>query len=52
MIWLGHVAHMGERRGKYRVLLGKPEGKRLLEKPRCRWENNIKMDFRIIIINY
>ena len=34
----------GERRGVYRVLVGKPEGKRPLERPRCRWEDNIKMD--------
>jgi len=33
---------MGERRGLYRVLLGKPEGKRPLGRPRCRWEDNIK----------
>jgi hypothetical protein len=35
---------MGERRGLYRVLVGKPEGKRPLGRPRRRWENNIKMD--------
>jgi hypothetical protein len=35
---------MGERRGVYRVLVGKPEGKRPLERPRYRWEDNIKMD--------
>jgi len=34
---------MGERKGVYRVLVGKPEGKRPLGKPRCRWENNNKM---------
>ena len=39
-----HVARMGERRGVYRVLVGKPEGKRPLGKPMCRWEDNIKMD--------
>ena len=39
----GHVVCMGERRGVYRVLVGKPEGKRQLGKPRCRWENNITM---------
>jgi hypothetical protein len=44
--WAGHVAHMGERRGAYRVLLGKPEGRRPLERPRCRWQDNIKMDLR------
>jgi len=40
----GHVAGMGERRGVYRVLVGKPEGKKKLGKPRRRWEDNIKMD--------
>jgi len=35
---------MGDRRGVYRVLVGKPEGKRPLGRPRCRWEDNIKMD--------
>ena len=40
----GHVARMGERRGMYRVLVGKPEGKRPLGRPRHRWEDNIKMD--------
>jgi hypothetical protein len=42
--WAGHVACMGERRGAYRALVGKPEGRRPLERPRCRWEDNIKMD--------
>jgi hypothetical protein len=42
--WAGHVAHMGERRGAYRALLGKPDGWRPLGRPRCRWEDNIKMD--------
>ena len=37
---------MGDRRGVYRVLVGKPEGKRLLGRPRRRWENNIKMDLQ------
>jgi hypothetical protein len=37
---------MGERRGVYRVLVGKPEGKRALGKPRHKWENNIKMDLQ------
>jgi len=35
---------MGDRRGVYRVLVGKPEGKRPLGRPRCRWKDNIKMD--------
>jgi hypothetical protein len=42
--WTGHVASMGERRGAYRALVGKPEGRRSLERPRRRWEDNIKMD--------
>jgi hypothetical protein len=37
---------MGEERGVHRVLVGKPEGKRLLGRPRCRWEDNIKMDLQ------
>jgi len=44
--WAGHVARMGERRGVYRVLVEKPEGKRSLWRPRRRWEDNIKMDIR------
>jgi len=44
--WAGHVAHMGERRGAYRVLVGKPEGNRPLGRPRHRWEDNIKMDLQ------
>jgi len=46
MRWAGHVARMGERRGVYRVLVGKPEGKRTLGRPRSRWEDNIKMDLQ------
>jgi len=46
MRWAGHVARMGERRGVYRVLVGKPEGKRPLWRPRRRWEDNIKMDLQ------
>ena len=42
----GHVARMGERKGVYRVLVGKPEGKRPLGKPRLRWEDYIKMDLQ------
>ena len=42
----GHVARMGEGRGVYRVLVGKPEGKRPLGRPRRRWENNIRMYFQ------
>ena len=44
MRWAGHVAHMGEERRVYRVLLGKPEGKRPLGRPRHRWVDNIRMD--------
>ena len=44
MRWAGHVARMGEGRGVHRVLVGKPEGKRRLGRPRHRWDNNIKMD--------
>jgi hypothetical protein len=44
MRWAGHVAHMGQGRGAYRVLVGTPEGKRALGRPRRRWEDNIKMD--------
>jgi hypothetical protein len=48
MRWAGHVARMGEGRNVYRVLVGKPEGKRPLERPRRRWENGIKMGLRQI----
>jgi len=44
MRWAGHVARMGQERGVYRVLVGKPEGKRPVGRPRRRWEDNIKMD--------
>jgi len=46
MRWAGHVARMGEGRGVYRVLAGRPEGKRPPGRPRRRWEDNIKMDLR------
>jgi len=46
MRWAGHVARMGERKGVHRVLVGKPEGKKPLGRPRHRWEDNIKMDLR------
>jgi hypothetical protein len=42
----GHVAIIGERRGAYRTLVAKPEERRPLERPRRRWEDNIKMDLR------
>ena len=46
MRWTGHVARMGEDRGVHRVLVGKPEGKRPLGRPRHRREDNIKMDLQ------
>jgi hypothetical protein len=48
MRWAGHVARMGEKRNAYRILVGKPEGKRPLERLRRIWVDNIKMDFRDI----
>jgi hypothetical protein len=45
MRWAGRVARMGEGRGIYRILVGRPEGKRPLGRPRSRWEDNIKLDF-------
>ena len=46
MRWAGHVERMGEDRGVHRVLVGKPEGRRPLGRPRRRWEDNIKMDLQ------
>jgi hypothetical protein len=46
--WVGHVACMGEGRKVYKVLVGKPEGKRPPGRPRCRWEDGIRMDLREI----
>jgi hypothetical protein len=46
MKWAGHVARLGEERGVHRVLMGKTEGKRPRGRPRCRWEDNIKMDIQ------
>jgi len=46
MGWAGHVARMGEGRGVYRVLVGKPEGERPLQRPRLRWGDNIKKDLQ------
>jgi hypothetical protein len=51
MRWAGHVARMGEGRGVYRVLAGRPEGKRPWGRPRHRWEGNIKLDLREIWIS-
>ena len=46
MRWAGHVANMGKGKGVHRVLVGKPEGKRPLGRPRRRWEDNIKLDIQ------
>jgi hypothetical protein len=48
MRWAGHVARMGEVRSAYNILVGRPEGRRPLGRPRHRWEDNIKMDLREI----
>ena len=48
MRWEGHVTRMGERRGVYRVLVGKPEEKKPLGRPRLRWEDSIKMDLQVV----
>ena len=52
MKWAGHVARMGEERGVYRVLVGKPEGRRPLGRPRCRWVNNVRMDLQEVGCGY
>jgi hypothetical protein len=49
--WVGHVARMGEGRGVYMILVGKPEGKRALGRPRRRWEDNINLDLRELEID-
>ena len=46
VFFAGHVARIGKGRGVHRVLVGKPEGKRPLERPRRRWEDNIKMNLQ------
>ena len=51
MRWAGHVVHMGEERGVYRVLVGKPEGRRPLGSPRHRWVD-IRMDFQAVGCGY
>jgi hypothetical protein len=48
MRWAGHMARMGEERKVYKVLMGKPEGKKPLGRSRCRWEDGIRMDLREI----
>ena len=50
--WAGQVARMGEERGAYRVLVGKPEGKRPLGRPRRRWVDNIRMDLQEVGCGY
>jgi len=52
MRWAGHVACMGEERGVDRVLVGKPEGKRSLGRPRRRWVDNIRMDLQEVGCGY
>ena len=52
MRWAGHVACMGKERGVYRVLVGKPEGKRPLGRPRRRWVDNIRMDLQEVVCGY
>jgi hypothetical protein len=49
MRWAGHVARMVDVRGAYNILVGRPEGRRPLGRPRRRWEDNIKMDLREIV---
>jgi len=52
MRWAGHVARMGEERGVCRFLVGKPKGKRPLERPRRRWVGNIRMDLQEVGCGY
>ena len=52
MRWAGHVTRMGKERGVYRVLLGKPEGRRPLVRPRRRWVYNIRMDLQEVGYGY
>ena len=52
MRWAGHVALMDEERGVYRVLVGKPEGKRPLGRHRRRWVNNVRMDLQEVGCGY
>ena len=52
MRWAGHVARMGEERGVYGVLLGKPEGKRPLGRPKLSWADNIRMDLQEVGCGY
>jgi hypothetical protein len=50
--WADHVARMGEKRNTYRLLVGKPEGKRPLGRPKRRWVNNIRMDLAEVVWGY
>ena len=52
MRWAGYVTRMGEERGVYRVLVGKPEGKRPLGRLKLRWVDNIKMDLQEVGCGY
>jgi len=52
MRWAGHVAHMGKEMRVYRVLVGKPEGRRPLRRPRSRWVENIRMDLQEVGFGY
>jgi len=52
MRWAGHVARIGEERGVYRVLVGKPEGRRSLGRLRRRWVDNIRMDLQEVACRY
>jgi len=52
MRWAGHMGGMGEERGVYRVLVGKPEGKRPLGRPRRRWVDNNRMDLQEVGCEY
>ena len=52
MRWAGHEVRMGEERGVCRVLVGKPEGKRPLGRPRCRWVDNIRIDLQEVGCGY
>jgi len=52
MRWAGHVARMGKERGVYGVLVGKPEGKRTLGRPRRRWVDNIRMNLQEVGCGY
>jgi hypothetical protein len=52
MRWAGHVARVGEERKVYKVLVGKPDGKKPLGRPRRRWEDGVRMDLREIGVDW